>query len=148
MQFEKPSLRIGCGSFLVEKLQGLKNIDVLEAGKLYNYGSFQVSPVNLYHDVENYGYRLFIGEVKIIHCTDTVTLEGITAKGYDYYCLESNFDEDTIIDRINEKRMRGEFAHEIGAMNSHLSFQKCNDFFYKNKGENCQLIRLHESKSF
>jgi phosphoribosyl 1,2-cyclic phosphodiesterase len=147
MQFEKPSLRVGCGNFLVQNLEGINNIDIFEAGKVYDYCSFQISPIILFHDVEIFGYRLFVDGEKIIHATDTEHLEGITAKSYDYFCLESNYDEETIIDRINEKKMRGEFAHEIGSINSHLSFQQCNDFFYKNKGVNSQLIRLHESKS-
>ena len=51
LQAERPTLRIACADFLLEKLEGLNNIDVLQVGKLYNYGAFKVSPVKLYHDV-------------------------------------------------------------------------------------------------
>jgi len=145
--FERPSLRIGCGQHMVEYLEEFKNVDVYEPGKIYDYGSFKVSPVILYHDVPNFGYRLFQDDEKILHATDTVHLEGISAKNYDLYCLESNYDAETVYEIIREKEARGEYAHQKGAINSHLSFQQANDFFFKNKGENSVLVRLHESSS-
>ena len=68
------------------------------------------------------------------------------AKNYDLYALESNYNEDEIYDLIESKEEKGQFAYQKGAINSHLSEQKARDFFFKNKGENSQLIRLHESK--
>lgn len=64
LQQERPTLRVGCGKWLLEELHGIKNIDVLEVGSLYHYGLFKVSPVKLYHDVENCGYRLFFNDEK------------------------------------------------------------------------------------
>lgn len=147
LAFERPSLRIGCGQHMVEHLEGFKNIDIYEPGKIYDYGSFKVSPVKLYHDVLNFGYRIYLGNKKIFHATDTSHLEGISAKNYDLYCIEANYDEETIFDIIKEREARGEYAHQRGAINSHLSFQQTNDFFFKNKGENSVLVRLHESST-
>lgn len=147
LAFERPSLRIGCGQHMVEYLEGFKNVDVYEPGKIYDYGSFKVSPIILYHDVPNFGYRLFQDDKKILHATDTVHMEGISAKGYNLYCLESNFDEETVYEIIREVESRGEYAHQKRAINSHLSFQQANDFFFKNKGENSVLVRLHESST-
>ncbi|MCF8219801.1 MAG: MBL fold metallo-hydrolase [Bacteroidales bacterium] len=145
--FERPSLRIGCGQHMVEYMEGFKNVDIYEPGKIYDYGSFKVSPVILWHDVPNFGYRLYQDDKKILHATDTVHMEGISAKNYDLYCLEANYDEETVYEIIREKEARGEYAHQKGAINSHLSFQQANDFFFKNKGENSILVRLHESSS-
>ena len=145
---ERPTLRVGCGEWMKEYLEGIKNVDYYEAGQVYNYGSFSISPITLYHDVKNFGYRIFKDGIKIIHCTDTTHLHGISAESYDIYALEHNYDEETIWDRIRDKESKGIFAHERGAINSHLSEQAARDFFFKNKGPESKLIRLHETKSF
>ncbi|MDR2291871.1 MAG: MBL fold metallo-hydrolase [Prevotellaceae bacterium] len=148
IQFERPSIRIGCGNFMTEKLTDLKNIDVFEIGKVYNYGAFKVSPVRLYHDVPNLGYRIFKGDKKIFHATDTFTLEGIAAKNYDLYALEANYDETKIWEVIKEKEMQGEYAYQRGAINSHLSIQQAQNFVIKNANNNYEFITLHQSKEF
>lgn len=58
IQFNRPSIRFGCGAFLSEILSCVRNVDVFEAGKIYNYGLFKISPIILYHDVLNFGYRI------------------------------------------------------------------------------------------
>ena len=148
LAFERPTLRFACGEFLADKLQGIRNIDILEAGKIFDYGSFKISPVALYHDVPNFGYRIFKGDHKTIHITDTFTLEGISAKDYDLYCIESNYNEDTIFESIDRKKAKGHFAYQEGAINSHLSEQQARDFIFKNRGEHSKTLRLHESKNY
>lgn len=144
---ERPTLRFGCGEWMKDYLEGIKNVDYYESGQVYNYGSFSISPVTLYHDVKNFGYRIFKDGTKIIHCTDTAHLQGITAKDYNLYCIESNYNEDTVFQIIEKLESEGKFAHQRGAINSHLSEQQCNDFFFKNKGPESILVRLHETKS-
>jgi hypothetical protein len=145
LAIERPMLRFAAGPFLKEHLQGIKNVDILEHGNVYDYGEFKISPIKLFHNVENYGFRIFKGETKIIHCTDTAHLEGIEAKDYSLYAIESNHCEEFIDKRIEQKQKRGEFAYEIGARNSHLSEQQARDFIFKNRGPNSQVLRLHES---
>lgn len=144
LAFERPSLRFGCCEWMVEKLTGIKNIDVYEIGKIYDYGKFQVSPIKLYHDVPNCGYRIFKDGFRILHATDTSHLQGISAKGYDLYAIEHNYDEETVWEGIKEIEMAGGFAHQRGAINSHLSWQQAQDFIYNNACENSIVVRLHE----
>lgn len=148
ISFESPSIRFGCGSFLAGKLQGIKNVDTYEAGKLYDYGSFKLSPIVLYHDVKNFGYRIFKDKKKIIHATDTEHLKGVSAKNYDLYALECNYDEERVFEIIREKEMKGEYPHQKGAINSHLSLQQAQSFVLNNAGENYQFIQLHQSAEF
>lgn len=148
MQFERPGLRIGCGVHLKDKVSKLRNVDIYESGLVYQYESFKISPVKLYHDVPNFGYRIFDRSgLKAFHATDTCHLEGISAIGYDYYCIEQNYDETVVFDKIIEKESRGEFAHQKGSINSHLSEQQANDFIYRNAFVGSEIIRLHESKA-
>lgn len=145
--FERPSLRVGCGEFVLKHLEGIRNVDVLEAGKVYDYGYFKISPITLYHDVKTFGYRIFKQNHKTIHITDTAHLDGISAKDYDLYAIESNYDEDGIKERIKQKQIRGEYAHQINSINSHLSDEQAKKFIFNNKKESSKIIRLHESKN-
>ncbi|WP_353124080.1 MBL fold metallo-hydrolase [Dysgonomonas capnocytophagoides] len=149
IQEERPSIRFGCGAFLADKLQGIRNLDIYESGKMYNYGSFKISPVILYHDVPNFGYRIFKDGKKLIHATDTYTLEGISAKDYDIYALECNYDEERVYDIIREKQYRGEYAHQKGSINSHLSKQQAQKFILSNTSrQDIQFLMLHQSSEF
>lgn len=143
----RPGLRIAAGEHMKEFLSGIRNVDILDLNKWYNYGAFYVSLGRLYHDVPNCFIRIHISEnIKIFHATDSSTLEGITAKGYSHFFIEHNYDEDTVWDIIREKESRGEYAHQRGSINSHLSRQQAQDFFYANRKADSVLIPLHESK--
>jgi L-ascorbate metabolism protein UlaG (beta-lactamase superfamily) len=147
MQFERPSLRIGAPAHMLKHVNHLRNIDVFEVGKWYDYGEFDLSTIKLYHDVENVGYRIFKDSHKTIHCTDTGHLIGIQAKDYDLFALEHNYSEETVHESIAAIEARGQFAYQKGAINTHLSSEQAQEFFFKNKGENSEVIRLHESSS-
>lgn len=149
IQEERPSIRFGCGEFLADKLQGIRNLDIYESGKMYNYGVFKISPIILYHDVPNFGYRIFKDGKKLIHATDTYTLEGISARDYDIYALECNYDEERVYDIIREKQYRGEYAHQKGSINSHLSKQQAQKFILSNTSrQDIQFLMLHQSSEF
>ena len=149
LQAERPTLRVACGDFLLEELPCIKNIDVLQVGKIYDYGAFKVSPIKLYHDVPNFGWRIFLPNgQKIFHATDTVHLEGITAKGYDLYAIEHNYCEEYIQQAIEEARANGEYTHAYGNINTHLSIQQARAFIEKNRKESSEVLELHKSRSF
>lgn len=145
----RPSVRIATPKWLINELpKSLNNIDVLEIGKIYNYGEFSVSPVKLYHDVKNCGYRIFKDNYKIFHATDTAHLEGISAKNYDLYAIEHNYDEDKANASIERAKASGEYCHAIGSIKTHLSYQQAREFIYKNQKEDSEILELHKSKSF
>lgn len=147
LAFERPSLRFAAGEWMRPELEGIRNVDILEIGKLYDYGKFQISPVKLYHDVPNCGWRIFTDGKKIFHATDTAHLEGITATHYDLYAIEHNYDEETVYDIIAAQQARGEYAHQKGSINSHLSEQQAKEFIYNNRAPHSQVLRLHESST-
>lgn len=145
LALERPTLRFAGGGFLKEHFKGIKNFDILEPGKIYDYGAFKISPIYLFHDVPNFGYRIFKDDKKIFHATDTSHLEGISAFDYDLYAIEHNHNRKITEEIIKEKRKTGQFCYEIGAINSHLSEEQAKDFIFKNAGEKSQVLRLHES---
>ena len=149
--YERPTLRFACGEWMADILVecGVKNIDILELNTAYDYGICTVASIELFHDVPNCAWRIYLNDgYKIIHMTDTYTAEGIHAIGYDLYAIERNYDSETIQDIIAEKKILGKFAYEEGAINSHLSFQQAQAFFDENKKEDSELIRLHESSRY
>lgn len=144
---ERPALRFGCCGWMVQKLTdaGVRPhlIDVYNIGARYDYKAFSVSPVKLYHDVPNCGYRLYFGNEKVFYATDTCTLKGIEARGYDLYFVEANYKEDEIKRRIEEKKASGEYAYEIQAAKRHLSMENATEWLYENMTEKSRYIYMH-----
>lgn len=144
----RPGLRIAVGEHLEEQAirSGCKNIDILNPNIFYSYGDFQMSIFKTYHDVPSNGYRFIYQDKKVFFVTDTKTLEGLTAKEYSHFFIEMNYDEETVWDIIREKEANGLYAHQRGSINSHLSRQQAQEFFFANRRLDSVLIPLHESK--
>lgn len=143
---DRPILRFACCEWLVNDLKecGVQNIDVMQVGRTYDYGAFKVSPVKLYHDVPQCGWRVYIGGKKAIYMTDTGTLSGITAKDYDLYLVEANYIEEEIQAKIREKQESGQYIHEYRVMKTHLSKEECDEWLLENMGEGSEFIYLHQ----
>lgn len=144
----RPALRFACCEWLAPEclLCGITQLDMLRIGKTYDYGAFQVSPVRLYHDVPNCGWRVFRGGEKAIYCTDTATLDGISARGYDLYLIEANYTEDDIAERIRRKQQTGQYIYEYRARQTHLSKEQCDSWLLENMGNQSRYIYLHQHK--
>lgn len=145
---ERPTLRFACGGWLVKELVdcgvNTRNIDVLEFDKVYGYGIFNIIPVPLVHDVPNMGFKIhFANGSKLFYATDTNNLNGVTAKDYDLYMIEANYEDDEIKERMRVKKENGEYAYEAAVLKNHLSKAKADDFIYKNIGTSGQYIYLH-----
>ena len=145
---ERPTLRFGCCEWMVKPLLdagvAARKIDLYEIGGEYRYGNITVSPVLLKHNVPQCGYRIITENGKALYCTDTNTLDGIEAKGYDLYLLEANYTEEGIAARIREKEERGEYPYEYEVMQNHLSKEKCDDFIIRNAADHSEFVYLHE----
>lgn len=147
---ERPALRFGCCEWLANELVeagvSWRNIDVFEIGKVYDYEVFKVSPVKLYHNVQNCGYRIFANGEKGIYATDTGHLQGITAKDYDLYMIEANYTDEDLQERINAKLEAGEYCYELNVANRHLSHEQASEWLMDNIGEKSEYVFLHAHK--
>lgn len=147
---ERTLLRFCGGDWMAGKFLSagvpVRNIDVLEAGKRYNYGAFQIEPVTLYHDVPNFGLKIFMGGEKAIYIVDTGYVDDVEAVGYDLYLLEANHTNADIAARIAEKQARGEFAYEVRAAQNHLSREQAESWLARNAGPNSRYVFLHQHK--
>lgn len=147
---ERPTLRFGCCEWLVNDLvtAGVpkQSIDVLEIGKIYDYKAFKVSPIKLYHNVQNCGYRVFASGEKAIYATDTGHLQGITAKDYDLYMIEANYTDEDLQERINAKLEAGEYSYELNVASRHLSHEQASEWLMENMSAKSEYVFLHGHK--
>ena len=148
LQAERPTLRFGCGKWLVTDLIACCvpkwRIDILLPGLTNRYsGSLSVILIPLTHNVPNAGYKLFIGGEKIFYATDCNDLNGIQAENYDLYMIEANYEDKEIQERIAEKEANGQYVYEYQVLNNHLSKQKADNFIAENAGINSRFVYLH-----
>ena len=150
LALERPTLRFGCGKWLVNDLLTLgvnkANIDVYIMDKIYNYGLFKIIPFFLLHNIENCGYKIHFNNFKLFYATDCNNLNGIEAKNYDLYMVEANYTEKGIKERIKQKELVGEYIYEYNSIKNHLSKEKADDFIYSNIGYNGEFIYMHINK--
>ncbi len=148
---ERPTLRWGCCEWMVGPLleTGVdkRQIDVLAPGRCFVYRGFAtVTPERLTHNVPNCGYHIQFDTERLFYATDTGTLDGIEAKGYDLYLIEANHTKEELVERLRAKRERGEYAYEVNAAANHLSVEQAEGWIYQNIGPNGQYAFLHQHK--
>lgn len=149
---ERPALRFGCCEWMVGPLleAGVHKTAIhlyeMDSHHFYSFQdelTFSIRPVALIHDVPNCGYVICKGREKAFYATDTGTLDGIEAKGYDLYLIESNHTQAEIEARAAEKLAHGEFSYERRAAACHLSHEQAMDFLVRNAGPQSRYVLLH-----
>lgn len=149
LHLERPTLRFGCCHWMVEHLlkAGVDKrvIDVYQPEYVVEYQAQRllIWPEPLYHNVPNCGYHIVMGGKSLFYATDTGTLDGIKAKGYDLYMVEANHTKADISARAAEKQARGEYAYEFRAAENHLSQEQTEDWLYHNMGPHSLYVFLH-----
>lgn len=83
-------------------------------------------------------------DYKAIYMTDTNTVEGISAKNYDLYLLEANYDDEEMQERIKKKQQECQYVYEFRAKDNHLSKQQASEFLLENMGENSEYVFMHK----
>lgn len=155
LAFERPALRFGCCSWLVDKLlsAGVKReqIDVYTPGKtsVYSAQGLYICPVETPHNVPNCAYKIRIAGADggtLFYATDCGTLDEIEAKGFDLYMVEANHTAAEIELRAAMKEARGEFAYERRAAENHLSFEQARDWLAENVDAHSVWIPMHGHK--
>lgn len=149
--FEKPTIKWVCGEWLVEDLVKLnvpkQNIYVVKSKKTYDFGAFNLTPIETYHDVQNMSYKADFKPTTIYYATDTYKLDYLDClKGLDYYFVEDNYSKEELENRIREKEQRGEFAYERRVKTTHLSAEDVNSFLITMMGGNSKFIYCHQHK--
>lgn len=148
----RPSLRFGCCEWMVSPLVNAgvdkRNIDVYEwidPDTCYIYRpDLNVRPVKLTHNVPNCGYIIECGNEKLFYATDTGTLDGITAPGYDLYLIEANHSTEELEARAAAKIEAGLYSYESAAAVNHLSREQALGWLAHNMGPHSRYQFLHQ----
>lgn len=147
----RPTLRFCGGPWMVDRFiaAGVRkqNIDVLEAGTVYDYGEFQIEPIELFHNVRNYGLKIYRCGEKALYAVDTGHMDGIEAKGFDLYLLEANHTQAEIEAAVADAQAKGEFTYRTRAAENHLSHEQAVDWLTKNMGPNSIWVPMHGHKN-
>lgn len=145
---ERPMLRFACCEWLVPELSkcvSARQIDVLECDSWYSYGAVTISPVRLVHSVPNCGWRLFYSDdAKVLYATDTGNMDSISARGYEYYFVECNYDNAELQERKAAKLKAGEFAYEALAELNHMSREQVTQWLSLNSSTDSKVVFLHQ----
>lgn len=148
---ERPALRWVCCEWMVPYLLAAevdKRVIVPQKiSETWHYqGIGSVSADTLIHDVSNCCWHIFTDTGSLLYATDTGTLDGIKAEGYNLYLIEANHRQAEIAARIEDKLARGEFAYEYRAAQNHLSYEQAMEWLSKNAGPNSRYELLHQHK--
>lgn len=155
---ERPTLRFGCCEWMVGPLlvAGVDKrvIDVYDPDlpAFLMYGPcFSIRPQRLVHDVPNCGYHMIFTPEHgrrewLFYATDTATLDGVEAPGYDWYLVEANHTRAELEARARAKLEAGEFVYEFRAAQNHLSQEQALEWLYQQMGPNSKYCFLHRHK--
>ena len=148
LQEERPTLRFGCGKWLLPSVLACgvrkSNIDVYTPNTKNRYtDDLQLIMIPLKHNVSNCGYKIYLHGEKIFYATDCNNLDGIDAPNYDLYMIEANYEDEEIQRRIEEKQANGQYVYEYQVLNNHLSKKKADEFIIANAGDKSRFVYLH-----
>lgn len=150
INFKFPKIKIITNDFMKGKIDDydIKNVTYIKSNQWYRLNkSIKIASFDLVHDVPNIGYRIVVDGYKIFHATDTGSLDGIEARDYDLYAIESNYDTVTLNEKIAYNEENNLFNYQKYVEKRHLSNDQCDKFFEENKKNESKLVRLHISKN-
>lgn len=146
----RPTLKFIVPSYLVNDLVKLKiskkNIIILETERWYNLNAFKCYFTQTKHDVPNIAVHLDIKGEKLLYATDLGTTNNLAAKNYDIYLIEANYKKEELEQRKKEKEENGDFAIEERIEKTHLSYEECMDFIFKNAKEDSIIELMHQHR--
>lgn len=147
----RPTLRWAACEWMIPKLVYIgvreSQIDVIQLDQAVSYeGIAAIMPQKLVHDVPNCCWHIFTKSGSLFYATDTGTLDGIEAKGYDLYLVEANHKKAEIEERFRQKRDWGYYSYEIRAAENHLSEEQAQDWLTENMSQKSEWIPMHQHR--
>lgn len=106
-----------------------------------------VTPFDAVHDVPTVGFMLRKGDLDILYVTDTAEVNIPKDSRFDYFFIESNYDENKI--REAAKRYKRGRYDPADSTYRHLSTQQAKGVYYSHrKSKESAFIELHKSSRF
>lgn len=106
-----------------------------------------ITPFEGDHDVPVTYYAIQKDDVNVLYATDTCQVENILGLKYDWFFLESNYDEKKL--EISARQYKRKGYDPTEASLRHLSTKQCKTFYFLNRRDkDSKLIELHMSERF
>lgn len=107
----------------------------------------RVTPIEGVHNVPVTYYVIQKDDVNILYATDTCKVENPLGIKFDYFFLESNYDEQKL--RLSANRYKRKGYDPTESSLRHLSTKQCKTFYFINRrNKDSKLIELHMSERF
>ena len=106
-----------------------------------------VTPFAAVHDIPTTGFMIQMHGLDILYVTDTAEVNIPKEARFDYFFIESNYDESKLRE-IAKRYRKGKYDPEDSAYR-HLSTQQAKGVYYSHrKSKDSQFIELHKSSRF
>lgn len=133
-------------SDLLEQI-GIKVISPANAKlyKKYKFGSFEIIPIECYHNVPCYGYVIKINNKYLLFATDTSKMQHIKNIQIDYFLVECNY-----CDYLCQEAMLmsdTNLVHLQNIMRNHQSLTTLDNYFKELDYKPNTIIIIHKSNS-
>lgn len=141
-EFIKAGIDVYSCNSVADKISGISRV---EAGETYSIGKFRVTPFEVSHDCEDYGYIIYHPEVgSIFFASDCYNLKQ-AIRGCSVYLMECNYDDGFLQKAVSEGRTIASQADRIRL--SHMSLAHAIEFLQCcEAGQSAhQIILIHGS---
>jgi phosphoribosyl 1,2-cyclic phosphodiesterase len=140
-EYAKFGVHIYCNEDVAQKKQfPYGSSSVVRLGKTVTIGSFRVCPIELHHDVPNYGYMVQHPDMgTLLFATDTYKM-GLFIKGIDHWLIEANYDDRILKANVQDGKIDRAQANRL--MLSHLSLDNTIQYLKMCEAEKSKTITL------
>ena len=139
--YAKSGIHIYCNQDVADKKRfPFDSATVLVASATKTIGSFRIVPIELYHDVPNFGYLVNHPSMgTLLFASDTYKM-GFIIKGVDHWLIEANYDDRILKMNVQEGRIDRAQANRL--MLSHLSIDNTIHYLNECGAETAKTITL------
>jgi phosphoribosyl 1,2-cyclic phosphodiesterase len=140
-EYAKFGVHIYCNEDVAQKKQfPYGSSSVVRLGKTVTIGSFRVCPIELHHDVPNYGYMVQHPDMcTLLFATDTYKM-GLFIKGIDHWLIEANYDDRILKANVQDGKIDRAQANRL--MLSHLSIDNTIQYLKMCEAEKSKTITI------
>ena len=140
--FARNGIHIYCNQDVADK-KGFPfgSATVLQASATKAIGSFRVGPIELHHDVPNFGYLIHHPDMgTLLFASDTYKMS-LVIKGIDHWLIEANYDDRILKANVEDGRIDRAQANRL--MLSHMSLDNTIHYLHEcGVGEATKTITL------
>lgn len=140
-EYAKRGVHVYCNGDVADKKKfPFGKYTVIEANKTYNIGSFKVCPIELHHDVQNFGYLIHHEDMgSMFFATDTYKLD-FAITNIDHFLIEANYDDRILKANVQDGKIDRTQANRL--MVSHMELNNTIHFLEECLAKSAKTITL------